>query len=179
MARPVLLAVAGAALACRREPPDVTAVEARAIEHAALTTLFVEREHVRSIELWQGPLKDAPVLGALGAGAASDVTALDAPDSAQLAIGLPVHRVDPAALEAHFRAHADAWEAWFRRYPGGTGLVELGVPERDARDRTRARLVVARSCGEHCAAAWAVVVARDPDGTWHTASAKPLTLPKR
>lgn len=150
------------------------------MQRAALVTLFAERERAGQLLLWRDPrpdaLRDAPTLGLLaGAGAADAPLALAEPDVAALALPLPARTIAPAEVAAHFRVHPDGWEAWFRRFAGSGGVVELTVPRAVAADT--ALVVVGRACGEHCRQAWRVTVARE-GRAWRTASVEPLALPR-
>ncbi len=150
-----------------------------AIQRAALTTLFVEREGARQLVIYLGARRDALTLGVLpGVDDASDSLALSAPDVTALRMGIPVTVLGVAELDAHFRAHADAWAGWFDTYAGSSGLVELTAVKRDEADRNAATLIVARACGEHCRSAWRVTVARDATRSWHTRATDPLRLPR-
>jgi hypothetical protein len=166
----------GCGPAAAREP---AATDRVAIVRAALTTLFLEREHAGQLVLWRGPRRDAPTLGMLpGATRAGDSLALLAPDAAALALPVPVRLVGLAEVEAHFAAHPDAWEAWFARFPGSAGIVEVTRPRAARASADTAWLVVARACGEHCRMAWRVTVARDAAGAWRTTAVRALALPR-
>ena len=145
------------------------------MQRAALTTLFLEREHAARLVLWRGPLADAPTLGAL-----AGVDTLRTADVDPRALALPV-LVDTANLRSlteHFRAHPDAWRAWFARFPGAPGLVEMTAPRAADGSAAGAELLVGRSCGEHCRMAWRVRVRRRADGAWRTDSVISLRLPR-
>lgn len=170
-------------VACGRPPQAFSPAESTDIARAALNTLFVDREHTRSVLLWTGSLADAPTLGqqrlrmaitgsARGAGA---VRLADL-DTMGLRLPVPVVAVDPALLDAHFAAHPDGWDTWFRRFPGASGIVELSQPVR--RPDARVAMVVARACGEHCHSAWRLVLSTAPDGGWRVDSVIPLPLPR-
>jgi hypothetical protein len=160
-----------AVVGCATSGPLLSAADAAAVQRAALTTLFVEREHAARLVLWRGPLADAPALGGL---ARADTLPAGDVDPRALALPIPVDTVGVRGVEAHFRAHPDAWRAWFARYPGSPGLVELTAPRAVGGDGMRAELLVGRSCGEHCRMAWRVRVRRDAGGAWRTESAAPL-----
>ena len=125
--------------------------------------------------LWRGPLVDAPTLGALPG---ADALPVAGGDPRALSLPVPVDTANLQTVTAHFRAHPDAWRAWFARYAGSPGLVELTIPRAlDATGMT-AELLVGRSCGEHCRMAWRVRVRRQPDGAWRTDSVVSLRLPR-
>ena len=162
-----------ALVGCTSASRTLTATDAAAVQRAALTTLFLEREHAARLVLWRGPLADAPTLG--GRARADTLPAGDVAPGA-LALPIPVDTVGVRAVAAHFRAHPEAWRAWFDRWPGSPGLVELTAPRAIAGDATRAELLVGRSCGEHCRMAWRVRVRRD-GAAWRTESVASVTVP--
>ena len=77
------------------------------------------------------------------------------------------------AASTAFRAHPDGWKAFWARYPGSTGVIELS-PVRLTDDS--AALVVGRSCGEHCRTAWRVRLGRAGAG-WRVARVEFLPVP--
>lgn len=173
VARAIMVIVAAAA-ACDAGPRPLTAADAAAVQGAALTTLFLEREHAARLVLWRGPLADAPTLGLLPR---ADTLPIADVDPRALALPVPVTTANLRTLTAHFRAHPDAWRAWFARHPGSPGLVELTAPRGMAPSDPVAELLVGRSCGEHCRMAWRVRVRRQRDGAWRTDSVVSLRLP--
>ena len=169
--------VVGAAL--RRTPRTLSEREAMAVQRAAVLTLFVEREHPRILVFWHDGAHPSPTLRLLRtAGVAVDA---QQPDTAALALPLPVHVESLATMEQQFRASPDGWEAWFRRFPASSGIIALTRPvllATSADGLVRASVVVARTCGEHCHSAWRVTLQRTVDGRWRTRSVEPLTLPR-
>ena len=132
------IAVLVAAAACDAGPRPLTAADTAAVQRAAPTTLFLEREHAARLVLWRGPLADAPALGLL-----PRADTLPAGDGDPRALSLPVP-VDTATLQTlteHFRVPPDAWRAWFVRHPGSPGLVELTAPSRVASSDSVAELL--------------------------------------
>jgi hypothetical protein len=130
-----------------------------AVQSAVVSLLFLVREHARSIELWSDTTRAGPVFSVLG-------ISPSVPDSLPVPVrtGATVHRVTADTMAAIFRRNPDGWEAFFRRYPASSGLVELSPVTFS--DDSLATVTVGRSCGEHCAVAWRLVVARGADGTW-------------
>ena len=172
---PLLIAFA----ACEPRAMQFSTQDAAAIERAALRTLFVEREGARQLIIFRGARRDAPALSMLPDNdAPSDTLALTTPDTAALALGVPVTLVTLADIEAHFREHPDGWEAWFTRYAGAGGIVELTAPRLEDARAQAAWLVVGRACGEHCRAAWRVRVVRDASGAWRTTTTTTIALPR-
>ncbi len=179
------------ATACSRDPARYSRAESTRIARAALAALFVDREQTRSVLLWTGSLADAPTFGqprlrvAIAGGrsatrtgstqGAADMRLADL-DTAGLRLPVPVIPVDPALLDAHFAAHPAGWDVWFRRFPGGSGIVEVSAPVR--RPGAGVTLFVARACGEHCHSAWRLVLSTAPDGRWRVDSVIPLPLPR-
>jgi hypothetical protein len=161
--------------ACTR--PSSSGADAAAIERAALTTLFLEREHARTMTLLEAAREAAPVLGDVPL--TSDTLAV--PNPRLLALPVPVTVVTRGAIDSVFRANPDGWAAWYARYPGSAGLIELTAPVVgiDANGRLTATLVVARSCGEHCRSAWRVAVRRDGRGVWRTEGVEVVVLPRK
>jgi hypothetical protein len=103
------------------------------------------------------------------------------PDTAALALPLPVHVESLATMEEQFRASPDGWEAWFQRFPASSGIITLTRPVRLpvlADGINRVAVVVARTCGEHCHSAWRLTLQRAPGGGWRTRTVQPLTLPR-
>jgi hypothetical protein len=137
------------------------------VEAVALRTLFLQREQGSGLTIYVGPPEQAMALRET----LPDGFALSAvPVSA---LELPVTAVTPALLARHFRAHPDAWRAWYTRYPGTAGVIE----------RTAARIVgdsatmlIARTCGEHCQQAWIVGLVRDTVAGWRVTSLDPFPL---
>ena len=174
-----LVASAVVTSGCRANANGLSAADIAAIQRAALHTLFVEREGARQLVIFRGTRRDAPALSALpGAEQGADTLALVVPDTAALALGVPLTLATLADVEAHFRANPDGWEAWFKRYAGAGGIVELTAPRPEDARLQAAWLVVGRACGEHCRAAWRVRVARDASGAWHTAATEIIALPR-
>ncbi len=148
-----------------------------AVQRAALLALFVDREHATQLVFWGDTLHESPTLGVLRESGVS-LTARW-PDTAALALPMPVHIESLSTLEQHFRDFPDGWEAWFRRFPSSSGLVVLTGAERladAANGAARAALVIGRTCGEHCHSAWRVTLARDASAGWQTVAVVPLTL---
>jgi hypothetical protein len=165
--------------ACGARTGAFSDADTAAIERAVLRTLFVEREGARQLVIFRGVRRDAPALSALpGAEQSRDSLALVVPDTALLALGVPLTIVTLADIEAHFRANPDGWEAWFKRYAGAGGIVELTAPRAEDANGRAAWLVVGRACGEHCRAAWRVRVARDASGAWRTTTTTTIALPR-
>ncbi len=153
-----LAAVVAVSAACGGER-RAKAKGGTAVQSAVVSFLFLEREHARSIELWADSTRAGPVLSVLGIRSS-------VPDSLPVPTrtGASVHRITADTMAAIFRGNPDGWEAFFRRYPASSGLVELS-PVTFSAD-TLATVTVGRSCGEHCATAWRFVVSRNADGTW-------------
>jgi hypothetical protein len=174
----VVLAL-GALLLLRLRPEKLGARDQASVQRAALLTLFVHREHARQLVFWSDAAHTSPTLALLG-----DIgLSLDAqqPDTAALALPMPVHLESLATMEQHFRTSPDGWETWFTRFPASSGIIALTRPELLpvlADGIARARVVVARTCGEHCHSAWRVTLQRTTDGAWRTRSVEPLTLPR-
>ncbi len=156
-----------AAAACGRGPADAEA------QGAALRHLFREREHGRQLVVW-ADAEPGPVFAAAGLRAAP----LGAPAAAAVAraTGLPVTRVTGADMARLFRAHPDGWAAFYARYPGAPGLVEVGAAERGADGATLVR--VGRSCGEHCRHLWRVALPAAGAPAAVRARAAPLPVPE-
>lgn len=176
------LAMTVIATACSRDPAPFSRAESSSIARAALGALFVDREHTRSILLWTGSLAEAPTFGerrlrvaALGSRGADALT-LAGLDTSALRLPVPVLPVDAGMLDAHFRANPAGWDTWFRRFPGASGIVEVGRPFA-GRDGS-ATLFVGRACGEHCHSAWRLVLSRTAAGVWRVDSVIPLPLPR-
>jgi hypothetical protein len=130
-----------------------------AVQSAVVSLLFLEREHARSIELWADSTHAGPVFSVLGVGPS-------VPDALRVPMrtGATVHRITADTMARIFRESPDGWEAFFRRYPASSGLVEISPVA--FRGDSMATVTVGRSCGEHCAIAWRLTVARGADGTW-------------
>jgi hypothetical protein len=126
-----------------------------AAQGAAIRHLFFERERAARVVLWADPAEPGPAFEALGRAPSPPA------DSAALARGVaaPVTLVRGADLRRLFRDHPDGWAAFYRRYPGAPGLVEVG-PVARAPDGRTAEVVVGRACGEHCVNAWRVELRR-------------------
>ena len=162
----------------RARAPEPTDHDA-AVQRAALLTLFATREHAQRMVFWSDPVHESPTLGLLRAAGVPQVAA--APDTAALALPMPVHLETLASLESHFQRHPDGWEAWFRRFPGSSGLVALTRPiwlPAAADGSARALLVVGRTCGEHCHSAWRITLARPVGAAWRTVAVVPIGLPR-
>ena len=162
-----------------RTPPTLSERDNMAVQRAAVLTLFVEREHPRRLVFWNDGAHLSPTLRLLR----ETGVALDAqqPDTAALALPLPVHLETLATMERQFRASPDGWEVWFRRFPASSGIIALTQPvllATSADGRVRASVVVARTCGEHCHSAWRMTLQRDTGGGWRTLTVAPLTLPR-
>ncbi len=145
-----------AALGCARGGGGAEqGAEQGAAQGAAIRHLFFERERAARVVLWADPAEPGPAFEALGRAPAPPA------DSAALARGVaaPVTLVRGADLRRLFRDHPDGWAAFYRRYPGAPGLVEVGPVLRAADGRT-AEVVVGRACGEHCVNAWRVELRR-------------------
>jgi hypothetical protein len=142
--------------------------DAAAIDRAVLTTLFAERERGTRLVLYAGPSDSALTLqsAVLPAGAVLRRASVDG-------VPLSVELVGPSQLTAHFRAHPEAWRAWFERFPGSAGLVERTEP---AVEGARATMLVGRACGEHCRMAWRVTLLHGA-GAWRVQQVMPVPLP--
>jgi hypothetical protein len=124
--------------------------------------------------LWADPGEAGPVFAAMGVrGGAVDSAAGRAAGGI---VGVPVAFVTAADMTRLFRAHPDGWAAFYARYAGAPGLVEVGVVERAGPGR--AAVTVGRSCGEHCASAWRVELRAAPGATaWRAAGVRTLRVP--
>ena len=175
----LLLGALAVGAARRRAPRTLNHREAMAVQRAALLTLFVEREHARILVFWHDGTHPSPTLRLLrAAGVAVDA---QQPDTAALALPLPVHVESLATMEQQFRESPDGWEAWFLRFPASSGIIALTRPLLLATSPdglVRASVVVARACGEHCHSAWRLTLQRAPGGGWRTLTVQPLTLPR-
>ncbi len=163
----------------RRTPRSLSRRDTTAVQRAALLTLFVTREHARQLVFWSDTAHTSPTLLLLR----EIGLTLEAqpPDTAALALPMPVHLESLATMEQQFRASPDGWETWFKRFPASSGLIALTRPvllATSADGLVRASVVVARSCGEHCHSAWRVTLHRTANGAWRTRSVEPLTLPR-
>ena len=163
----------------RRTPQTLSRREAMAVQRAALLTLFVTREHAKQLVFWRDTAHTSPTLLLLR----EIGLTLEAqpPDTAALALPMPVHLESLATLEQQFRASPDGWDTWFKRFPASSGIIALTRPVRLATladGLVRASVVVARTCGEHCHSAWRVTLQRAVDGAWRARSVEPLTLPR-
>jgi len=176
--------MAGASVACtdtsdRSPPPVLAPATVTAIQRAAVSTLFLERERAHQLVFWDGLRVDAPTLSLVATrGDATDALPLLVPDVPALSLPVPATVVRLADLEAHFRTHPDGWPAWFARFPASGGLIELTAPDIAPEVPGEAVLLVARTCGEHCHHAWRVRVRRDARGVWRTHEVRPVAVPK-
>ena len=115
--------------ACGCRAPTLTADDILRVQRAALTALFLQREHAQQLTLWRGPLLHAPTLGALTENAAvADAGPLLLPDTGQLQLPIAVHTIDLVMLEQFFQSHPTGWDAWYEKYPGSNGLIEITAP---------------------------------------------------
>ncbi len=149
------------------------------MQRAALLTLFESREHAKQLVFWNDGANLSPALQLLRESGVS--VEAQQPDTATLALPMPVHLETLATLEQQFRARPDGWESWFARFPASSGLVALTRPVvlgSNAVGIERATVVVARTCGEHCHSAWRVTVVRDAGHAWRTRAVEPLKLPR-
>jgi hypothetical protein len=162
-----------------RTPPTLSERETMAVQRTAVLTLFVEREHPRRLVFWNDGAHLSPTLRLLReAGVALDA---QLPDTAALALPLPVHLETLATMEQQFRASPDGWEVWFKRFPASSGLIALTRPVRlmvPADGIERVRVMVARTCGEHCHSAWRMTLQRATGGGWRTLTVQPLSVPR-
>ncbi|QJR37418.1 hypothetical protein HKW67_18830 [Gemmatimonas groenlandica] len=180
---PVLVLALGAALLLRLRPATFSAREQAAVQRAALLALFDAREHAKRLVFWSDTTHLSPTLQLLrDSGVPFEA---QPPDTAALALPLPVHLESLATLEQQFRAEPDGWEAWFARYPASSGLVALTrptllaqSPDGTQRDALSVAVIVARTCGEHCHSAWRVTLIRDRRNVWQVRAIEPLTLPR-
>ncbi len=176
---PIVVLTLGALLLLRLRPAALSDRDRVSVQRAALLTLFVEREHAKRLVFWADSGHESPTVDLLRESGVSLVS--DLPDTAALALPMPVHVETLATLEQHFRDIPDGWEAWFRRFPASSGIVVLTRPvflAKSSDGMERAAVVVARTCGEHCHSAWRVTLQRGPDGAWQTVTVVPLTLPR-
>jgi hypothetical protein len=162
-----------AAGGCARGGGGAAAGAEGAAQGAAVRHLFFERERAARVVLWADPAEPGPAFEALGRAPAPPA------DSAALAAGVaaPVTLVRGADLRRLFRDHPDGWAAFYRRYPGTPGLVEVG-PVARAPDGRTAEVVVGRACGEHCVNAWRVELrhAEGRGGAWRATRVTPLRV---
>jgi len=164
---------------CGRGAPTFTAGDTIRVQRAALTALFLQREHAQQLTLWRGTRITAPTLGALVDNAAlADAMPLLLPDTVRLQLPIAVHTVDLATLEQFFQSHPSGWDAWYAKYPGSNGLIELTAPTFSSRSRHDATLLIARTCGDHCRSVWRLTAQRGSDGEWHITAITSLSLPK-
>jgi hypothetical protein len=119
--------------------------------------VFVSRARTRA-QLWADTTRAGPVFSVLGI-RPSVLASLRVPART----GATLHRITSDTMATIFRDNPDGWEAFFRRYPASSGLVEVSPVTFDG--DSLATVTVGRSCGEHCAVAWRLVVARGADGT--------------
>jgi hypothetical protein len=143
------------------------------VRGAALRHLFRERERAGQLVVWADAREPGPVFSALGWRPDLSVGRADA-DLATTP-ELPVVGVTAADMARLFRDHPDGWTAFYRRYAGAPGLVEVGLVERS---RAGASVVVGRACGEHCLHAWRVSLSSGTGGTWRVTRVVPLRVPR-
>ena len=167
------------ASACGRSASTLTADDTIRIQRAALTVLFLQREHAQQLTLWRGSRKNAPTLGDLSTQAAfADAVPLLLPDTLRLRLPIAVHTVDLTTLEQFFQSHPTGWDAWYAKYPGSNGLIELTAPTFLTGSRSEVTLLIARTCGDHCRSVWRLTAQRARHDEWHIAAIIPLPLPK-
>ncbi len=165
--------------ACTRGAPTLTADDIIRVQRAALTALFIQREHAQQLTLWRGKRENAPTLGALADNAAfADAVPLLLPDTARLQLPIAVHTVDLATLEEFFQSHPTGWDAWYAHYQGSNGLIELTAPTLSNDFHHQSTLLIARTCGDHCRSVWRLTAQRARDGGWHITKIATLPLPK-
>lgn len=176
---PVVVLALGASLLLQQRPSALSDRDRVAVQRAALLTLFVEREHAQQLVFWSDSANASPTATLLRDAGVSLVN--DWPDTAALALPMPVHLESLATLEQHFREEPDGWEAWFTRFPASSGIVVLTRPTvltPGADGVVRASIVVGRTCGEHCHSAWRLTLVRTSTAAWRTIRVEPLTLPR-
>ncbi|WP_411281063.1 hypothetical protein [Gemmatimonas sp.] len=160
-------------------PPALSDRDQLLVQRAALLTLFVSREHATQLVFWSDRANLSPTLQLLRESGVQ--IEAEQPDTAALAMPVPVHLESLATLEQHFRARPDGWESWFARFPGSSGLVALTRPvvlAAPADRLERVAVVVARTCGEHCHSAWRLILIRPTGHSWQVQAVKPLALPR-
>lgn len=168
------IAFAGSCRAPTLTPDDIVRVQ-----RAALTALFLHREHAQQLTLWRGTRRHAPTLGELSENAAiADSVPLLLPDTVQLRLPIAVHTVDLVMLEQFFQSHPTGWDAWYAKYPGSNGVIELTAPTLRAGSGNQATVLIARTCGDHCRSVWRLTAQRAPDGEWNITVITALPLPK-
>lgn len=176
---PVVVLALGASLLLRLRPVTLSDGEQASVQRAALLALFDAREHAKQLVFWSDTANLSPTLQLLrDVGVAVEA---EPPDTAVLALPLPVHLESLATLEQQFRAEPDGWEAWFARFPASSGVVALTRPTvlvEGPDGAERVAVIVARTCGEHCHSAWRVTVIRLPRGVWQVRAIEPLALPR-
>ena len=175
---PVVVLTLGVWLVLRLRPVALSARDEIAVQRTALLALFVSREHAKQLVFWNDRANVSPSLQLLRASGLPVEAQL--PDTAALAMPMPVHLETLETLEQHFRARPDGWEAWFSRYPASSGIVALSRPmllSTRADGDELVAVVVARNCGEHCHSAWRVMLSRRSGARWQIRSVEPLTLP--
>ena len=163
------LVVAG----CRGGDADDARVQGAALRH-----LFRERERAGRLVVWADAAEAGPVFAALGMPAGgADLPPVDAraADGLAAAVGVPVTLASATDMTRLFREHADGWRAFYGRYAGTPGLVELGRVRYAGRTAT---VVVGRSCGEHCLHAWWVTLGAAAGGAWRATAVEPLRVPR-
>jgi thiosulfate/3-mercaptopyruvate sulfurtransferase len=159
---------------------SVDATEDEDVQSAALRHLFTAREKAGQLVLWNDSAQSGPVFTRLHAAVSlvAHVERLATP-------GLPVSAISSGAVQQLFREHPDGWAAFFARYAGAPGIVELGAVRYDSATRENrsavrvrdAALLVGRSCGEQCAMAWRVSLRRAGDAPWRVESVTAVPLP--
>ena len=85
-------------------------------------------------------------------------------------LGLPYEVAPAATLAAFFkmnRATSDSWNAFYRRYPGSGGYLEVSAVGFDAA-KTRAMVYLAHSCGSLCGGGQHYLL-EQVEGTWREA----------
>lgn len=142
------------------------AVDESDIQRAALSALFLEREHAGAIVWFRDSTTRGPIFSVLK---------LDAADSVVTPTGLVLTTTTLASLETMFRANPDGWRAFRQANPTASGVVEVAPVAFDG-DRTSASVVIARSCGEHCRMAWKLRLAKDASA-WRVRTVEQLAIP--
>jgi hypothetical protein len=143
-----------------------TASDEGAVQQAALSALFLEREHAGAIVLFRDSTTRGPIFSALE---------LDAADRVVTPPGLTLFTTTLASLEELFRANPDGWRAFRQANPTASGVVEVAPVAFDG-ERTSASVVIARSCGEHCRMAWTLRLAKDTS-VWRVRAVEQMVIP--
>ena len=150
---------------------------------AALDAVLLGREHAGRVVVWRTRIGEGAPLTELTDVVRRDREAL-APgggppggrrrsiDPGQLALRVPVQVVGEPEMAALFAAAPDGWRAFFARYPGASGVVEVSSPAAIGRDT--ALVWIARQCGEQCAGVFRVRLARGARGAWAAQAVDPL-----